>query len=123
MSEEAILRVVRNGKACTVAETADFIEKMFQYENFIVLVDTCDYKYMLLEFKDESDAEEFYSIIDELSDVLAKHFDRAGAPFFWNKQGEFIMALMSFFDDARIICCGKRLSEKYEGEVEGLRVF
>jgi hypothetical protein len=110
--DEIIVRTLREGSKILIAETADFNEYMHLYKNFVLFYGTDTHRYMVIKFKDERDAEEFYNIIDRLASVFEDHWGTNGTPFFWRYQDEFIKTILSFYDDAKI------LADNYEPAIE-----
>ena len=108
--DRAIKYVLKNSKAITIAETSDFIEQLYSASNLVCIYNTADNTYMLIKFKNEDDAQRFAKLIDKLASVFAEEFkDVSGAPFLWSYQRQFMKTLVSFFDDAKIVCYARSL--------------
>jgi hypothetical protein len=112
--DKAILYVLKDPNPIYITETPDFLEKLYQNNNLAVIHNTANDRYMLIEFKDENDAKRFKQLMSELADVFAKYFNIPGAPLILSYQRRFIKTLVSYFENAKIICYAKMLSERFQ---------
>jgi hypothetical protein len=93
-----IRKLLKNGENVYIAETPDFVEKMFLLKNNVLIANTCDYKYTLFIFENDDDAEDFFNIIDEIAGCIAKLGKFETCPFLWSFQQEFLRTLASYFN-------------------------
>jgi len=107
--DRAIKHVVKNSEPVLLSETADFNEYIFQAGNLVALLNTSNYRWMLIKFKDEKDAEEFKNMLLDVSNAIGKYFASGLPLFFFSGQREFIRTLVSFYDEAKIVCYARSI--------------
>jgi len=119
--EPMILHALRNGEPTVIAQTTDFVEKLWQCDRYVAIGNTKDYRFTLIKFKSEEDAKNFKEVIVEMSRALGKlplaDYEE-WSPFFIAKQRQLLKTMLSYYDNAKVVCWIGSVREKVLEEIK-----